>query len=313
MPSTFSPNLRIELIGAGEQAGTWGTTTNTNLGTLIEDAISGVAEVTISSTAQALTALNGVADQARNATLKLNSASAAFAVYAPPEPKQYTVFNNTSYTATIYNSTSLGDTTAAGVGIAIPAGKTTGVWSDGTNFYVQTSLVLGNVTGTAENVTGTVAVANGGTGATTLTGVAIGNGTSAFTAKTNPDGAFVGTTDTQTLTNKTLISPVINDGYTEEVFTITDGLTVNLNPNNGSIQTWTLGANRTPGQASWAAGQSMTLMIDDGTARTINWTTLNVVWETNGGTAPLLATSGFTVIVLWKVGTTIYGARVGDA
>jgi hypothetical protein len=101
--------------------------------------------------------------------------------------------------------------------------------------------------------------------------------------------------------------------YKEGVFAITDGTTVNLDPNNGSIQTWTLGDNRTPGQANWAAGQSITLMIDDGTARTITWTTLGVVWETNGGSAPTLATSGFTVITLWKVGTTIYGARVGDA
>lgn len=120
-------------------------------------------------------------------------------------------------------------------------------------------------------------------------------------------------TATQTLTNKTINSLVLNDGYTEEVFAITDGATVNLDPNNGSIQTWTLGANRTPGQANWAAGQSITLMIDDGTARTITWTTLGVVWETNGGSAPTLALTGFTVIVLWKVGTTIYGARVGDA
>jgi hypothetical protein len=105
----------------------------------------------------------------------------------------------------------------------------------------------------------------------------------------------------------------LNDGYTEEVFAITDGTTVNLDPNNGSIQTWTLGANRTPGQASWAAGQSITLMVDDGSARTITWTTLGVVWKTGGGTAPTLQTTGFTVIALWKVGTTIYGARVGDA
>ena len=41
MARTFSPDLRIELIGAGEQPGVWGTTTNTNLGTLIEDAIAG--------------------------------------------------------------------------------------------------------------------------------------------------------------------------------------------------------------------------------------------------------------------------------
>jgi hypothetical protein len=116
-----------------------------------------------------------------------------------------------------------------------------------------------------------------------------------------------------TLNDATLNRAILNDGYTEEVFTITDGATVNLDPNNGSIQTWTLGANRTPGQANWAAGQSITLMVDDGSAFTITWTTLAVVWETDGGTAPTLATSGFTVVVLWKVGTTIYGARVGDA
>jgi fibronectin-binding autotransporter adhesin len=162
-------------------------------------------------------------------------------------------------------------------------------------------------------VTGTLPVGRGGTGATTLTGVVIGNGTSAFTDKTNPTGAFVGTTDTQTLTNKTLEKAVLNDGYTEEVFAITDGTTVNLDPNNGSIQTWTLGANRTPGQANWAAGQSITLQVDDGSAFTITWTTLAVVWKTDGGTAPTLNLTGFTVIVLWKVGTTIYGARVGDA
>jgi hypothetical protein len=102
-------------------------------------------------------------------------------------------------------------------------------------------------------------------------------------------------------------------GYQENVFAITDGSTVNLDPNNGSVQTWTLGASRTPGQANWAAGQSITLMIDDGTDYTITWSTLAVVWKTDKGTAPTLNTTGFTVITLWKVGTTIYGARVGDA
>jgi hypothetical protein len=137
--------------------------------------------------------------------------------------------------------------------------------------------------------------------------------TAATTVTLPATGTLATLAGTETLTNKTTEKLVLNDGYTEEVFAISDGATVNLDPNNGSIQTWTLGANRTPGQANWAAGQSITLMIDDGSAFTITWTTLAVVWKTDGGSAPTLQTTGFTVIVLWKVGTTIYGARVGDA
>jgi hypothetical protein len=110
----------------------------------------------------------------------------------------------------------------------------------------------------------------------------------------------------------TLSSVLLADGYTEEIFAITDGGTVNLDPNNGSIQTWTLGAGRTPGQANWAAGQSILLMVTAST-NTITWSTLSVVWKTDTGAAPVLNSSGVTAIVLWKVGTTIFGARVGDA
>jgi hypothetical protein len=197
MASTFSPNLRIELIGAGEQAGTWGTTTNTNLGTLVEDAISGYVSVTISSADQALTANNGSADQARNAIIELVSASANFAVYAPPESKLYTVFNNTSYTATVYNSTALGNTTAAGAGVAIPAGKIMTVWSDGTDFAFQNTHIIGTVVGNVTgNVTGKLLTTNftieesGGklifkNGATTIASM---SSTGVFTALNNVTG-----------------------------------------------------------------------------------------------------------------------------
>jgi hypothetical protein len=104
----------------------------------------------------------------------------------------------------------------------------------------------------------------------------------------------------------------------EKVHTITDGAAFEIDPRNGTIQLITLGANRTPKATNFAAGQSVTLMVDDGTARTLTWTDATfggsgVVWGTDGGTAPTLATSGYTTIVLWKVGSQVYGARVGNA
>jgi hypothetical protein len=164
MPSTFSPNLRIELIAPGDQAGAWGGTTNTNLGTLIEQAISGAAVVNVSSANQALTALNGAADQSRNAVLVLTTSTTAnFAIYAPPEPKLYTVSNTTAYTATIYSSTSLGNTTAAGTGVEIPAGRTLSVWSDGTDFTLQNTYFDGVVAAQAGSTATTQAFGNSST------------------------------------------------------------------------------------------------------------------------------------------------------
>lgn len=108
-----------------------------------------------------------------------------------------------------------------------------------------------------------------------------------------------------------LSDPTITGTIIEDVFTITDGASVDIDPSNGSVQLWTLGASRTPvAPTSWAAGQGITLMVADGTAYTITWTTMGVVWS--GGSAPTLATTGYTIIELWKVSTTIYGAYVGD-
>ena len=132
----------------------------------------------------------------------------------------------------------------------------------------------------------------------------LGLGTIATVAA--PSGTVVGTTDTQTLTAKTLTNVVIDGSVTEEVFAVT-GTTPALDPVNGTIQTWTLSANSTPTD-SFSAGESMTLMVNDGTAYTITWPTIK--WA--GGVAPTLSTTDYTVVVLWKVSTTLYGAIVGD-
>jgi hypothetical protein len=179
MPSTPSSILRIQLMGNGDQAGTWGETTNTNLGTLLEGAIAGFASVSVTSANQALTVIDYAVDQSRMAIISLSTTTAAgFNVYAPPVSKTYVIHNTSAYTATIYNSTVAGNTTAAGLGVAIPAGRIMTVWSNGTNFYKSNTELVSLSTG----VTDTLPVANGGTGATTLTGVLKGNGTGAVTA-----------------------------------------------------------------------------------------------------------------------------------
>ncbi len=131
-------------------------------------------------------------------------------------------------------------------------------------------------------------------------------------------GNYATMTSVQTLTNKTLESPVVNsptlnNGYTEEVFSVTGSATPTLSPVYGSIQTLILAVNATPTLGTWNSGQSITLMVDDSTGYTVDWTVLGVVWKTGSGTAPTLLTTGYTVITLWKVGTTIYGALVGNA
>jgi hypothetical protein len=163
--STYSPSLRIELITTGAQAGTWGTTTNTNLGGLIESAIAGYVSVSITSANQALTALNGAPDESRNQTIALTTTTtAAFAVYAPPAEKTYVIYNASAYAATIYNSSVIGNTTAAGTGVVVPAGKTVTIWSDGTNFRTQNDHLASLTLASALPVT------SGGTGVTTSTG-----------------------------------------------------------------------------------------------------------------------------------------------
>ena len=147
---------------------------------------------------------------------------------------------------------------------------------------------------------------------------------------TNDSGYLTSYTETDTLdsvtdrgattTNAVTVGSLISTGttttdglalsgrVTEEVFAVT-GTTPALDPQNGTIQTWTLSGNSTPTfDAGFTAGASITLMIDDGAAYSITWPTTQ--WA--GGSAPSLATTGYTVVELWRVGATYYGALVGE-
>ena len=161
--STYSANLRIELPTSGTQAGVWGDTTNNNLAYILDTSVAGYQAVSLSATTSLpLTFTNGPAstaasNQAVYAMLQFNTATAASAVYAPPASKTYIIWNNSGYAVTVYNSTVIGNTTAAGAGVVIANGDKVLVWSNGTNFYDIK----------ANNITGTLAIANGGTGQTT--------------------------------------------------------------------------------------------------------------------------------------------------
>ena len=116
---------------------------------------------------------------------------------------------------------------------------------------------------------------------------------------------------------QTLTEPEVIGTIKEDVYTITDVAAFEVDPGNGSIQLITLGANRTPLATNFQEGESVTLMVNDGTNSnyTVTWTDTTwgfggVSWV--GGSAPQLAGSGYTVIQFWKVGSQVYGALVGE-
>ena len=137
MASTYSPLLRLELIGTGEQAGTWGDTTNTNLGTLIEQAIAGTATFSVTSADVTLSDLDGVSDQARCAILNVTGvAGVTRNIVAPATSKLYLVRNGADAPVVIKTSTSTGYT--------IPAGVNTWVLFDGSDFVAAAPVTKDN-------------------------------------------------------------------------------------------------------------------------------------------------------------------------
>jgi hypothetical protein len=135
MASTYSPSLRLELIGTGDQPGLWGDTTNNNLGDLIEQAITGVESIPMLDADYTLVALNGSVDEARNAVIIMTSAGALSGsrnVIIPAEDKLYVFKNSTTGGQNIVVKTS------GGAGVTVPNGRTVQLYCDGTNCALNT-------------------------------------------------------------------------------------------------------------------------------------------------------------------------------
>lgn len=236
MASTYSTNLKIELIGTGEQSGSWGGTTNTNLGTALEQAIVGYGNPNFTTDANLTISLtdSNATQTARNLVLNVTSSVSLTAtrnLIVPTIQKPYIIRNNTTGSQSIVVKTS------AGTGVTVPNGAYTVVYVDGTNvvsqitqlpaltlatalaatsggtgqssyavgdlLYASTATALSKLAdvatgnallsggvstapawgkvGLTTHVSGTLPVANGGTGAVSLTAnnVILGNGTSA--------------------------------------------------------------------------------------------------------------------------------------
>jgi hypothetical protein len=168
MPSTYSTSLKLQLIGTGEQAGVWGTTTNYNLGTLLEQAITGVVTLNMGDATYTMTNYNGLSDEARNAVLVLNGPITSPQLLVAPsgQQKTYIVRNRTGNTVTL--------TTGSGSNVNIANAASEVVFTDGTNFYsaTQFNYIDGNLTVSgSEFIGGNLAVS----GQTVLLGDAFGN------------------------------------------------------------------------------------------------------------------------------------------
>jgi hypothetical protein len=181
--------------------------------------------------------------------------------------------------------------------------------------WTATGSTTRNITAPAHSKVYVVINASGGTqsivlrGAGPTTGVTIIKGEVAVCAWNGSDFIKVANTAGDTSANNLTVAGSIGiSGAIKEGVYALSGTTPALNPVNGTIQTWTLTGLSSPTD-SFTSGQSMTLMVDDGTGYTITWPTMTWV----GGSAPVLATSGYTIVELWKVNSTLYGALVGNA
>ena len=246
MASTYSTNLAIELIGTGDQAGAWGNTTNTNLGTLIEQAISGyVTQAVATGTDTSITIPNGSSGVARNMYIELTGTGGASTnLIVPSNKKLYFIFNNTS-------SGQVTVKVSGQTGVSVPNGKKMVLVSNGTDVvnglnyiadFGTNSFTVTNLTATSASITtltGTSANITTLTGTsaniTTLSGTSISatNISATSLTLTNPLGVSRGGTGLSTTPTNGQLLTGNGTGYT--LSTLNGGPGVGITNNAGSI------------------------------------------------------------------------------
>lgn len=308
--STYSTNLALELIATGEQSGTWGTTTNTNLGTLLEQSISGYVTQAITDGSGANTTItipNGTTGVARNMFIEMTGALtfSTTNLIVPANKKIYFIYNNTTggFPVTV-KVTGL-------TGVSVPNGRKVILVSNGTDIVEAHNAVSGNAT-----VGGTLTVA----GVTTLTGAAtlsaaLTYGGVALTNAVTGTGKMVLDTS-PTLATPTLTTPVLNNptvtNYVETVQalgTVTSTSTLALT--NGTVLTATLTASTacTFTMPTATAGKSFVLLLKQAAATGNGTATFTGVKFGTAGAPTITATAGkMDILTFIADGTNWYGS-----
>lgn len=274
MASTYS-NLKFQLMATGENSGTWGNVTNVNLGTAIEEAIVGSADVAFSSADVTLTLTDSNASQAaRNLRLNLTGTSGGNRnLIVPAIEKIYIINNGLANQVTVKNAT--------GTGVVVPAGKTMYVYNDGTNVVDAithlTSLTLGTPLPVASGGTGSATAAFSGANITSLNASNISTGTinNARTTASSSNGA------------STIVARDASGNFSANT------ITANLNGNASTANTaGTLSTARTIGISGGATGTATS--FNGGSNITIPVTGLDVSTANAGTLAVARGGTGVT-------------------
>ena len=230
MASTYSTNLAIELIGTGDQAGSWGNTTNSNLGTLIEQAISGyVTQAMTTGNTTTITIPNGATGVARNMYIEMTGTGGTNTfLVVPANKKLYFIYNNTTGAVTVKVSGQTGVSVAAGEKQILVSNGTDIVAATSYITAINSSLTLTTLTATSANIT-------------TLTGTTLGYTSANITTLNTTSGTVttLGSTSANITTLNTTSGTVTTLGSTSANITTLSTTSANITTLTGTSATIT--------------------------------------------------------------------------
>jgi len=274
MPSTYTTRIRLEKQATGENSNTWGSRLNSNVFSLVDQAVAGYTSIALAADSVTLSVENGSVDQARSAILELHGTlTSSVDVIIPSVTKQYLVRNNTSGAFSVTMKCAGGD------GTAVPQGYVAIMYCDGVS---------------VRSAFGTGASRNIGTSVTEIPDISIAD---ARYVQTSSDSTITGS---KTFTSVTNFSNIVNVSGAARgtIITLTDAACIAVSSSNANNFVVTLGGNRTlkamtpaqPGQTG------LIYVYQDGTgSRTLAY---NSVYKFAGGTAPTLTTTASAVDIL---------------